>query len=89
MQFSDAIKKLTPDIYQALKTGVELGRWPNGQVLTNQQRSLSMEAVIRYEVEHQIPPEQRVGYIAPKKKPNQANQTNSEPVQVYSPTSNN
>lgn len=67
MSFEEIVKKLSPEVYESLKTGVELGRWPNGQALTTEQRQISMEAVIRYEVEQNIPVEQRVGYIAPKK----------------------
>lgn len=45
-----------------------LGRWPNGQALTKEQREISMEAVLRYEAKSSIPDNQRVGYIEPKKK---------------------
>lgn len=68
MTFAEMINKMTPEIYQALKTGVELGKWPNGQPLTSEQREISMEAVLRYEVTTGIPEEERVGYIAPKPK---------------------
>ncbi|WP_091962736.1 YeaC family protein [Marinospirillum celere] len=66
MKFAEMIEKMTPDIYQALKRGVELGKWPNGQALTREQREISMEAVLRYEINNQIPEQERVGYIAPK-----------------------
>ncbi|MDR9466652.1 DUF1315 family protein [Marinospirillum sp.] len=68
MTFAEMIEKMTPDIYQALKTGVELGKWPNGQPLTPEQREISMEAVLRYEATAGVPEEERVGYIAPKLK---------------------
>jgi uncharacterized protein len=67
MTFAAMIEKMTPDIYAALKRGVELGKWPNGQALTAEQREISMEAVLRYEVLNNIPETERVGYIAPKK----------------------
>lgn len=66
MTFEQLIKTLDPDIYQRLKTAVELGKWPNGEKLSEEQRSLCMEAVIGYELEH-LPPEQRTGFIDTKK----------------------
>ncbi|WP_114418101.1 DUF1315 family protein [Marinospirillum perlucidum] len=68
MTFAEMIEKMTPDIYQALKRGVELGKWPNGKLLTEEQKKISMEAVLRYEMNTGIPEEERVGYIAPKPK---------------------
>ncbi len=70
MNFAEMIEKMSPDIYLALKRGVELGKWPNGQLLTAEQKQISMEAVLRYEANHQIPEQERVGYIEPK--PNKA-----------------
>lgn len=82
MTFADMIEKMSPEIYQALKLGVELGRWPNGQQLTLEQKEISMEAVLRYEAQSAIPEEQRVGYVAPKKsKP--AN-TDEQPINILS-----
>ena len=66
MNFAEMIEKMSPEIYLALKRGVELGKWPNGQPLTDEQRKISMEAVLRYEVSHQLPEQERVGYIEPK-----------------------
>jgi len=68
MTFAEMIEKMTPEIYQALKSGVELGKWPNGQPLTSEQKEISMEAVLRYEVNMGIPEQDRVGYIEPKPK---------------------
>lgn len=67
MNFAELISKMSPDIYLALKRGIELGKWPNGQPLTPEQKEISMEAVLRYETNHQIPEQERVGYIEPKK----------------------
>lgn len=80
MSFADMIEKMSPEIYTALKSGVELGRWPNGQVLTQEQKEISMEAVLRYEAQSNIPAEQRVGYITPKKKKPAAN--DEQPVRI-------
>lgn len=80
MTFADMIEKMSPEIYTALKSGVELGRWPNGQPLTQEQKEISMEAVLRYEAQSSIPEEERVGYIAPKKKKSAINE--EAPVKI-------
>ncbi|MBU2887145.1 YeaC family protein [Gilvimarinus agarilyticus] len=63
--FQQVINNLTPDVYQNLKRAVELGKWPDGKVLTQEQRDTCMQAVIAYEHIH-LPPEEQVGYIPPK-----------------------
>ncbi|HKM14942.1 MAG TPA: DUF1315 family protein [Marinospirillum sp.] len=82
MTFIDMIEKMSPEIYTALKQGVELGRWPNGLVLTPEQREISMEAVLRYEAQSNIPDNQRVGYIEPKKKKPVADGAKEQPVRI-------
>jgi len=63
MNFDELAKNMTPDIYSRLREAVELGRWPNDAALTKEQKNLSLEAVIKYEVSNDIPVEQRTGYI--------------------------
>lgn len=63
MTYEELISKLDPTIYQSLRTAVELGKWPDGRVLSAEQRELCMEAVIYYENLKQMPEDQRVGYI--------------------------
>lgn len=82
MTFADMIEKMSPEIYTALKSGLELGRWPNGQLLTAKQKEISMEAVLRYEAQSSIPENQRVGYIEPKKKKPAATETEEESVRI-------
>ena len=62
MNFEQLINNITPDIYQALKRAVEIGKWPNGSMLTPEQKSLVMEAVISYEHLH-VDEEERMGFI--------------------------
>ena len=60
--FVDQVAALTPERYAQLKQALELGRWPNGERLSTQQRSICMEAVILYD--HQkLPEEARTLYI--------------------------
>lgn len=61
--FAKLIEQLTPDIYQRLKTAVEIGKWPDGRKLTAEQRELSLQAVIAYEIEQDFPHEERTGYV--------------------------
>jgi len=53
---------LDEEVYERLKTALELGKWPDGKLLTEQQRETCMQAVISYEVRH-LAQEQRAGYL--------------------------
>ena len=63
MDFKQLIEKLDPDIYQRLKRAVEIGKWPDGRVLTDEQKATSMQAVLAYELEHNVPNAERVGFL--------------------------
>lgn len=71
MQFADAARQLDPEVYRRLRQSVELGRWPDGRVLTPEQKSIALEAVIHYEQSNNVPETERVGYMeaACKSKP--------------------
>jgi uncharacterized protein YeaC (DUF1315 family) len=56
---------MTPQIYESFKRAIELRKWPDGRVLSEQQLRTCMEAVIAYE-HHHVPLEQRTGYVPPK-----------------------
>ncbi len=62
MDYEQLISGMTPDIHAALKRAVEIGKWPDGRLLSADQRALCMEAVINYEHRH-LPEQDRVGYI--------------------------
>ncbi len=40
---------MTPEIHQNLKTAVELGKWPNGERLSDEQKEHCLQAVIAYD----------------------------------------
>ena len=61
----DLLDNITPDVYEALKRAVELGKWPNGVRLTAEQRETCLQAVIYYDGRFK-PTNERVGYIQPK-----------------------
>lgn len=65
MNLNDLLNSITPDIYDNLKRAIELGKWPNGEKLTAEQKEHTMQAVIAYELKY-LPEDQRTGYIPPK-----------------------
>ncbi|WP_066014313.1 YeaC family protein [Endozoicomonas atrinae] len=65
MQLDAFLKKMTPAIHQSLKLALELGRWPDGRVMTQDERDASLQAVIAYEYEN-LPESERVGYMPAK-----------------------
>jgi len=67
MNFEQLIDSVTPDIYERLKTGLELGKWADGNKLTPEQKEHTMQVIIGYELKH-LPPEERTGYVPPKPK---------------------
>jgi uncharacterized protein YeaC (DUF1315 family) len=56
------IESMTPDIYRNLKQAVEIGKWPDGTVLSAQQREDALQAIIAWGEKH-LPAGERVGYI--------------------------
>jgi uncharacterized protein YeaC (DUF1315 family) len=64
MDLRQLLDSITPEIYEGLKRGIELGKWPDGRPLSDEQKELCMQAVIAYD--ERRPPEQRTGYVPPK-----------------------
>ena len=60
--FADMIENITPDIYRSLKLAVEIGKWSDGRKLTAEQRELSLQAMIAWEIQN-LPEDQRTGYM--------------------------
>lgn len=56
------LASITPEVHSKLKRAVELGRWENGERLTQEQRDLCLQAVIAYD-EMNLNMEEKVGYI--------------------------
>ena len=63
--FNEMINNITPEIYQSLKLAVEIGKWSDGGKLTAEQRELSLQAMIAWEVQN-LPEDQRTGYMGPQ-----------------------
>jgi uncharacterized protein YeaC (DUF1315 family) len=62
MNFQELLKSITPEAYQNLKLAVEIGKWPDGRVLSAEQRELCLQAVIAYEQKN-LAEHERTGYI--------------------------
>ncbi|MGF1683353.1 YeaC family protein [Photobacterium minamisatsumaniensis] len=52
MDLDTLLKAMTPDIYRRISTAVELGKWPDGTVLTEAQRDSALQAVMLYQSRH-------------------------------------
>lgn len=63
--FAHMIENITPEIYESLKTAVEIGKWSDGRKLTLEQKELSLQAVIAWELQN-LPEDQRTGYMGPQ-----------------------
>lgn len=50
----ELIDAITPEAYKRLQYAVETGRWPEGAVLTQEQRNSCMQAVMLYQSKHNI-----------------------------------
>ena len=57
------IQNLDDQAHQCLKTAVEIGKWPNGELLTEEQKALSLQTVIAYEIEHNFEDQDRTGFV--------------------------
>lgn len=60
--FEALLAGMTPEIHQSLKLAVELGKWPNGDRLTQEQVELCLQAVIAWDLRN-LPEAERVAYI--------------------------
>ena len=62
MNVDEIMAALTPEIVARFKTAIETSKWPDGRVLTQEQREICMQAVVAWEFKN-LPEEQRTGYI--------------------------
>lgn len=52
MELEQLLKVMTPEVYQRITTAVEIGKWPDGTPLTQEQRDSAMQAVMIYQSRH-------------------------------------
>lgn len=81
MNFEDAAKQISPEIYERFKQALELGKWPDGRELTKEQKEICLQAIIVYEDAMDIPESERVGFIDKTKKKKQGPDS-EEPVRI-------
>jgi len=64
MNLQQLLNSINPDIYRQLQKAVETGKWPDGRKISEEQRSLCMQAIIAYDQRN--PESERTGYVPPK-----------------------
>ncbi|SDB03839.1 hypothetical protein SAMN02927930_00154 [Pseudidiomarina indica] len=52
MKFNELIDSITPEVFERLVRAVELGKWPDGVKLTEEQRANSIQLVTAYQARH-------------------------------------
>ncbi len=50
---------------RTVKLAIEIGKWPDGRKLTQEQKELCLQAVIAWELQN-LPEEERTGYMGPQ-----------------------
>ncbi|ARJ43504.1 hypothetical protein B1H58_16640 [Pantoea alhagi] len=51
------VDAMTPEIYQRLATAVEIGKWPDGVALTEEQKEHCMQLVMLWQAQHNHQPQ--------------------------------
>lgn len=84
MNFENAAQQISPDIYQRFKEALELGKWPDGRVLTREQKEICLQAIIVYETAQGIPENKRTGYVDSTKKTSPCGPKNddTDPIRI-------
>ncbi|NRB41599.1 MAG: DUF1315 family protein [Pseudomonadales bacterium] len=62
-EFQKVIEAMNEETYLRLRAAVEIGKWPNGNALSSQQRETSMQAVLAYEALHTVARDQTTGFV--------------------------
>lgn len=52
MQFNDLVSSITPETFERLIQAVELGKWPDGVKLSDQQREHCIQLVMAYQAKY-------------------------------------
>ena len=78
MNYEQLIEAMTPAMHRSLKLAVEIGKWPNGERLSEAQRTLCLRAVIAYD-QSRLPESERTGFIDRSKSDGTAH--GSDPLQ--------
>ena len=68
MNFEEAAHLIDPEIYDRFKLAVELGKWPDGRLLSKDQKEICLQAIMLYEAKQSVDDTERVGYIDTRRK---------------------
>ncbi|GGF55913.1 YeaC family protein [Alteromonas lipolytica] len=49
MNVEQLLAAMTPDVYERLRQAVETGKWPDGKVLSDEQKENCLQAVLLYQ----------------------------------------
>lgn len=79
MEYLKVLEHLNPTVYEQLKQSLEVGKWPDGELLTERQKEIVMQALIGWGEIH-LPAAQRIGYIDKGKKEKSRNDGTSSDV---------
>ena len=60
--FEQLLQSVNQDIYEQFREAVAIGRWNNGETLTESQKALCIQAIIAYEDKH-LPKNQRLDFM--------------------------
>ncbi len=87
MSFEDVAESISPEIYERFKLAIELGKWPDGRVLTKEQKEICLQTVMLYEAKNGVSERERVGFIDRTKKtspcgPKNDKDDGEEPVRI-------
>ena len=70
MEYRELVEQLTPELVASFRRALELGKWPDGSALSDEQREHTMAAIIAYDQLHRQETD-RVGDIDRGKKADQ------------------
>lgn len=89
MEVNELISMVTPEIYQRISTAVELGKWPDGVALTDEQKEHCMQIVLLWQAKNNHKPEHMTvgtnGQITMKSKQELKAQFQSERLATLTP----
>ena len=78
MNFEDAAESISPEIYERFKLAVELGKWPDGRLLSQEQKEICLQAMMLFEAKNGLDESDRVGFIDRTKKTSPCGSDKSE-----------
>lgn len=85
MNFESLLQALDDEKHAVLQRAVELGKWPDGRQLSEEEKSTALRVLIAYDAKNK-PEDQRIGYIPPKADPCAPRNDDSHSDEVVSST---